>query len=231
MRRRSLLPRFWLDLLVLGLIVLVAAGFRFHSLFTWDANTHQHPDERFMTIVASKVTTPASIADYFNSPRSPLSPYAKGEDHFAYGQLPLTLTRIGGELSGNTDYDSITLVGRALSALADLGTVIFAWLLARRIFGVRTAHLAALLLALCVLPIQLSHYFAVDTFVGCFAAGALFFGQRAWQRESLLDALLAGVMVGLATASKVSALILLPVLGLAFVWPRQGRPSKEQVLD
>ena len=104
-------------------------------------------------------------------------------------------------------------------------TILFAWLLARRVFGVRVAHLTALLLALTVLHIQLAHYFAVDTFVACFAAAALFFGQRAWQRESLVDALLAGVMVGLATACKVSAVILLPVLGLAFVWPRRGRPS------
>jgi len=82
-----------------------------------------------------------------------------------------------------------------------------------------------------VLHIQLAHYFAVDTFVACFAAAALFFGQRAWQRESLVDALIAGVMAGLATASKVSALMLLPVLGLAFIWPRRGRPSMSQFFD
>ena len=34
-----------------------------------------------------------------------------------------------------------------------------------------------------MLHIQLAHYFAVDTYVACFAAGALFFGQRAWQRQ------------------------------------------------
>ena len=104
-----------------------------------------------------------------------------------------------------TSYDTVYGVGRALSALADLGTIVFAWLLARRVFGVRTAHLTALLLAMTVLHIQLAHFFAVDTFVACFAAGALFFGQRAWQRESLVDALLAGVFVGLATACKISA--------------------------
>ena len=122
-------------------------------------------------------------------------------------------------------------VGRALSTLANLGTILFAWLLARRVFGVRTAHLTALLLALTVLEIQLSHFFAVDTFAACFAAGALFFGQRAWQRESLLDGLLAGAFVGFAMASKVSAAILIPVLGLAFVWPRQGRPTLGQFFD
>src|ERR671925_414554 len=101
-------------------------------------------------------------------------------------------------------------------------TIVFAWLLARRVFGIRVAHLTAVLLALTVLHIQLAHYYAVDTFVATFAAAALFFGQRAWQRESLADAVIAGVLVGIAMACKVSALMLLPVLGLAFIWPRRG---------
>src|SRR3984893_14183644 len=220
-----------LELVVLGVILLVAAVFRFYALETWDSDTHQHPDERFLTIVASKVSTPPSLADYFNTQRSSLSPYNNGEERFAYGQLPLTVTRVVGEWTGRTSYDMVYGVGRALSALADLGTILFAWLLARRVFGLRTAHLTALLLAVTVLDIQLSHYFAVDTYVQFFAAGTLFFGQRAWQRESLQDALLAGVLAGLATACKISALTLLPVLGLAFIWPRRGRPNVSQFFD
>ncbi len=234
----NLLPRSFgawrsdrLHLVVLALILLVAAAFRLNALETWDGDSHQHPDERFMTIVASAVSVPASIGDYFNTPRSSLNPYANGQSNYAYGQLPLTLTRIAAEWTGHTSYDSIYGVGRALSTVADLATILFAWLLARRVFGVRTAHLTALLLALTVLHIQLAHFFAVDTFAACFVAGALFFGQRAWQRESLLDALLAGVFVGMAMASKVSALLLLPVLGLAFVWPRRGQPTTAQFLD
>jgi YYY domain-containing protein len=216
---------------VLGLILLIAAVFRIHGLLTWDADTHQHPDERFLVQVSTAVALPNSIGEYFNSARSSLNPYARGHDRYAYGQLPLTLTRALGELTGNTSYDTVDGPGRALSTIADLLTILFTWLLARRVFGVRVAHLAALLLALTVLHIQLAHYYAVDTFVACFAAAALFFGQRAWQRESLVDALLAGLMIGLATACKVSAVILLPVLGLVFVWPRRGRPNRTQLLD
>ena len=225
-------------LVVLGLILLVAAAFRFNALESWDDNSHQHPDERFMTIVASQVSMPASLGEYFNTPRSSLNPYANGQSNYAYGQFPLTLTRAVAELlpvcSGCvafTSYDRVYQVGRALSAMADLGTIVFAWLLARRVFGVRTAHLTALLLALTVLHIQLAHFFAVDTFATCFAAGALYFGQRTWQRESLLDGLITGVFVGLAAASKISALLLLPVLGLTFIWPRHSRPNVTQFFD
>ncbi|HET6317746.1 MAG TPA: glycosyltransferase family 39 protein, partial [Chloroflexota bacterium] len=220
-----------LHLVTLGLILLVAAAFRMHGLLTWDDDQHQHPDERFLVQVSTGVTVPNSLGSYINTPRSTLNPYAQGQQRYAYGQLPLTLTRLVAEWTGNTSYDTIARPGRVLSTIFDLLTIVFTWLLARRIFGARVAHLSALLLALTVLHIQLAHYFAVDTFVTTFAVAALFFGQRSWQRQSLGDALLAGVMVGLAAACKVSAVMLLPVLGLAFVWPRQGRLSTAQVLD
>src|SRR5437588_10657592 len=174
------------QVLVLALILVVAAAFRLNGLETWDDDSHQHPDERFLTIVASQVSMPPSLADYFNTARSSLNPYASGQSNYAYGQLPLTLTRVVAEATGRTSYDTVYGVGRALSVLADLGTIVFAWLLARRVFGVRTAHLTALLLALTVLHIQLAHFFAVDTFATCFVAGALVFGQRARQRGRAL---------------------------------------------
>ena len=228
----------WAPLFVLAVILVIAAAFRFNALDSWDDASHQHPDERFMTIVASQVSMPGSIGDYFNTPRSSLNPYANGQSNYAYGQLPLTLTRwlaqalpVCDQCVAFTSYERVYEIGRVLSALSDLGTVIFAWFLARRVFGVRVAHLTALLLALTVLDIQLSHFFAVDTFAAFFAAGALFFAQRTWDRDSLLDALLAGLFVGFATASKVSAATLLPVIGVILVWPRHGRPTVPQFLD
>ncbi|HYY90180.1 MAG TPA: glycosyltransferase family 39 protein, partial [Chloroflexota bacterium] len=159
------------------------------------------------------------------------NPYERGFNNYAYGQLPLTLTRVLAERTGHTTIDTVYRDGRVLSILADLLTLLFTWLLARRVFGVVTAHLAGLLLALCVLNIQLAHFFTVDTFATCFAAAALFFGQRAWQRDSLIDAGLAGTMVGLAMASKISAALLLPALLIAFLWPHRGRPTLGHLLD
>src|SRR6185436_8769799 len=82
-----------LQYLTLGLILLIAAGFRVHGLLSWDGDTHQHPDERFLVQVSTAVAMPASLGEYFNTPRSALNPYAHGHDRYAYGQLPLTLTR------------------------------------------------------------------------------------------------------------------------------------------
>src|SRR5436305_5231323 len=218
------------DVLVLTLVLFIGLAFRVHG-FDWDDGTHQHPDERFMTYVASATAMPSSLGAYFDTQRSSPNPYERGFNNYAYGQLPLTLTRFVAERTGHTTFDTVHLDGRALSILADLATILFTWLLARRVFGTVVAHLAALLLALTVLDIQLSHFFAVDTFATCFAVASLYFGQRAWQRDDLLDAGIAGALAGLAVASKVSAAILLPVLFVGFIWPRRGRPSLAHLLD
>src|SRR5258708_38769312 len=111
-----------LQLVVLGFILLVAAVFRLHGLQTWDGESHQHPDERFLTIVSSKGTTPAAIADYFNSQRSTLSPYNNGEARYAYGQLPLTLTRVVAEWTGKTRFATTNAAGPPLSACSHPAT-------------------------------------------------------------------------------------------------------------
>src|SRR5919197_6386227 len=84
----------YLHLATLGLILLVAAAFRFHGLTTWDSDQHQHPDERFLVQVSIGVAVPTSLGDYINTQRSTLNPYIQGQQRYAYGQLPLTLTRL-----------------------------------------------------------------------------------------------------------------------------------------
>ncbi|NTW98272.1 MAG: hypothetical protein HGB28_06975, partial [Oscillochloris sp.] len=53
-------------------ILLVGGYFRALSLSDWDADTGQHPDERFFTDVASNVRLPASLGELYDSARSPL---------------------------------------------------------------------------------------------------------------------------------------------------------------
>src|SRR3954463_4147118 len=100
----------FLDLLILAAILAVAAGFRFHNLQQWDSGTHQHPDERFLTDVAQRVRLPSSLSDYFVTQRSTINPYAQGFNQYAYGQLPLTLTRAAGQMVGMTSFDNVVYV-------------------------------------------------------------------------------------------------------------------------
>src|SRR5262249_24016279 len=134
------------DALILALILFIALAFRVHG-FEWDDTTHQHPDERFMTYVATDTAAPTSLANYFDTQHSTINPYERGFNNYAYGQLPLTLTRLLAERTGHLTFDTIYRDGRALSLVADLVTITFTWLLARRVFGALVAHLSALLLA------------------------------------------------------------------------------------
>jgi 4-amino-4-deoxy-L-arabinose transferase-like glycosyltransferase len=151
-------------LLVLAGILLVGGVFRFYNV-NWDEGTyHIHPDERHTTMVVTSIQWPTSLADYFDTSRSPLNP-RNVDKVFFYGTLPLFLTKSVATVVDRTGYDEIHLVGRVLSGLFDLGTVLLLYFLARRLFDRRVGLIASLLLALTALNIQGSHYFAVDTFL------------------------------------------------------------------
>jgi YYY domain-containing protein len=206
-------------------ILLAAGALRLFGL-NWDDGHHLHPDERFIAIVESKIMLPSSIAEYFDTARSPLNPYNNGFDGFAYGTLPLFVARWLGEISGFVGYDGIVPLGRALSALADLGTVTFVYLLADLLFSRRAAVFGAVLSVFSVLHIQLSHFFAFDTFTTFFVAWSLYFAHRVWIKAGWPSLALLAVGVGFAVACKVSALTLLPVVVLGCLLPWPGRSGQ-----
>lgn len=210
--------------LILLPILLAAAALRFYGQ-DWDNGHHLHPDERFMAIVAAKIKLPDSIGEYFDTAGSALNPYNNDFDRFAYGTLPLFLARWLAEVLGYAGYDRIVYLGRTLSALADLGTVVFVYALASLLYGRRAAAIAATLAGLAVLNIQLSHFFTVDTFLTFFVAWSLYFAHRAWMHGGLLNPALLGLGVGLATACKISALLLGPVAVLVCLLPWPARPD------
>jgi YYY domain-containing protein len=116
------------------------------------------------------------LSDYFNTATSPLNPHNRGFAYFVYGTLPIIIVRYVAEWVNQTGYDQINMVGRALSTLADLGSICFLYLIVARLYGRRVALLAAAFSSLAVLQIQQSHYFTVDTFTNFFMFLALYFG-------------------------------------------------------
>ena len=134
---------------------------RFQGL-NWDAGHHLHPDERFISMVEEKIAFPKSAGEYFDSARSSLNPYNKGEGSFVYGTLPMVLAKAVASARGRKGYDETYLIGRALSGVFDLLTVWLVYRITRRFTQRRAALLAAGLSAFCALGIQLSHFWAVD---------------------------------------------------------------------
>ena len=90
----TLIP-IWGPRLLLVLILLLGGYFRTLSLTDWDAGTGQHPDERFFSDVTSTVRLPGSLAEFYDSARSPLNPRNyQNFPLFVYGPLPVIMTRV-----------------------------------------------------------------------------------------------------------------------------------------
>jgi glycosyltransferase involved in cell wall biosynthesis len=114
-----------------------------------------------------------------------------------------------------TDYGHLHLLGRLLSALADLGTLLLLFFIGRRLYSPWVGLLAAALYALTALPIQQSHFYTVDSFATFWIAAAGYFTVRIAQDGRWRDFILAGLSLGLALASKVSVWPFAAVIVLA----------------
>lgn len=214
--------RLSLSTILIMLAILAAGTYLRLSGLTWDQNTHQHPDERFMTIVAERIK-PVPLGDYFDTENSSLNPFQNNAG-YTYGMLPLFITRAAAGVLDMTHYDKVVLVGRALSAIFDLAALFMLFVLGNMLFNRRVGLLAAGLYAVAVLPIQLSHYFAVDSFATVFIVAGFIF---AYQAVPLLPARagpgrisywgfgLFGLVTGLAMACKLNTIAFFGVIILA----------------
>jgi YYY domain-containing protein len=209
----SFVERYWK--LALIAILIAAVALRTRGL-NWDEGQHLHPDERFLTMVETAIKLPSSLGQYFDTAQSPLNPYNNNFGSFVYGTAPLFFVRLVGELVGMADYAKMVLLGRALSALADVFVAAMTFAIGRRLYGLRVGLLAALLYTLSVLPIKQSHFFTVDTFTNVPLMLAFWFTlDIAEGKRGLRAFLLAGACFGLMIASRINLVPFIAIIGLA----------------
>ncbi len=139
-------------------------------------------------------------------------------------------------------YDEITLVGRVFAALSDLGSIVFLYLIAARLYNRKVALLAATFSSLAVMQIQQAHFYVVDSFANFFIFLATFFavevmtgrndarlefteGWKSLLRMTfsplVVNVLGFGIALGAAVASKLNAAplaMLLPGALLVRYW-------------
>ncbi len=184
------------------LVLSAAAALRFHGL-DWDQGHAFHPDERRIAFALGELSfRPLQLNPHF----------------FAYGSFPLYVQKLWTSLAALVnpawgDFSGGMLACRALSALIGVGTVALLFVLGRRLYGEATGVLAALLLALCVFPIQNAHFTTVDLYQSALVLVVLERLAAHCQQGRASPLFCAAAATGLALATKMSsAPLLLPLL-------------------
>jgi YYY domain-containing protein len=190
-------------LLVVAIVAFAAAARLTH--LAWDQNHFFHPDER---------ATAGAVM------RLSLRPLQLNPQFFAYGSLPMYLARLTtGAVAlidpRATGYDGTILYGRAMSGVIGTLTVLVLIILGSRLYDRSVGLLAGLLLAACALHIQNSRFLTVDVTLTFFVLLALSQMVRASIDGRASHFVTSGIALGLATASKFSAMPLFLPLGIA----------------
>ena len=210
-------------------VLVVALVLRFYGI-NWDEGYgySPHPDERNVVSLVEGVSfpTPGDVDTLLDPQASPWNP-----GRFAYGSFPIYLLKTAHSIIPGDLYDLRT-VGRGVSAVADVAVVFLTYLLGARMYGRRQGLLAATLVALAVIHIQLSHFLTFDILLGLTTIAALYFMHRVAVGGRLRDSLIAGIIVGLGLASKVSMVPIyfaLATAHLLYVLPALGASEGNRV--
>ncbi len=203
------------------IILLIAGYFRFVGVH-WDQNQHLHPDERFLTMVATGLTWPANIQEYFDTSTSSLNPHNKGFDFYVYGTWPVLLVKWVAERVNMGSYDGVTIVGRIVSGIIELFIVFLVFGIAVLLSKKTSVGLVASGIYACmILPVQLAHFFAVDPYLTFFLtlSFALLILMLHTKKRSNLFFLSGGLGIafGLAVAAKVSAALFAGIIFCMYI--------------
>jgi 4-amino-4-deoxy-L-arabinose transferase-like glycosyltransferase/tetratricopeptide (TPR) repeat protein len=107
-----------------------------------------------------------------------------------------------------SDPSAFTLVARATTVIADAGIIIVCYHLLDKHFNRASALIAAALIAFNVLHLKQSHLVNVDTFLTFFSAILLLALYRLAENPSTRNYVIAGLALGLASASKYNGAFL-----------------------
>lgn len=210
---------------VLGVIALSAAALRLSGI-GWDGWNHQHPDERFLVMVADRLSLPHGLGEALDPYRTPANPNNVGFDFYVYGALPPQATAAVADVFGLKSYAGLLLVGRLLAVLLDVLSLCLLAALARRMAGERASLVAAALYGFCALPIQQSRFGTCDVWGVAFVLAIAVAAIGAELRPRRL--LAAGAALGLAVACKPNLALagIIPVVAIALAAGRGEAPFR-----
>jgi len=204
-------PVHWSIKIVLFLLICIGGFLRFYNI-NWDEGNMFHPDERNIANAVSRISLWDQLDPGF----------------FAYGGLTIYLYKVTGDgvsyikddVGWTSDWGKINIIGRYYSAFFSTITILTLFILARKLFNDQIAILSSFIFAFTVFSIQSAHYATTESVLGLFATSIALTSLWIFKKPSLLSYLVTGIILGLAVASKTSALAFLafPITASFFVF-------------
>ena len=182
------------------LIATLSIFSRFFGIF-WDEGFYYtpHPDERAILMKVEELKIPKiSELNLLLSAQESLW----NTKWFPYGTFPIYFLKI---VSAVNDFNvDIRIVGRSISALCDLMTIVGVFFLGKSIFNKNVGILSSLLVCLAPIHIQLSHFFAFDTILTMFCVWSIYFLFLVSKYGHLKYSIISSVIIFLGIGTKVS---------------------------
>lgn len=197
-------------LAVLTALAALAGGLRLWGLVT--APITRHPDEIFMVVFPLEFFSGDLNPHRFHYPTFHF--YLLG---LVYGAC-FAWQKVFGSGWSMMEFaayhifwnpDALLFWARTMSVAFAMGTVVWVGALARRIYGPVLGAVAATLLAVDVVHMRQSSLATVDTALACWCVGAVWAAVRLFECEGMRDYVIAGFLVGLASATKYPGAVLI----------------------
>ncbi|OGK13083.1 hypothetical protein A2859_01220 [Candidatus Roizmanbacteria bacterium RIFCSPHIGHO2_01_FULL_37_16b] len=206
--------------LPLVLIILLALFLRVYGV-NWDQGFHLHPDERMLIMVTDRLK-------FFNQ----LNP-----DFFNYGSLPIYILRASAQLIDTifrmqiSNYVGMLYLGRYLSIIFDIGTIILIYKISRLLFNnIKIQIYSTLFYSVAFFPIQNSHFFVVDVFLTFFTTLLLLLLLKYLLLPSWSDrpkmVVVHGIVFAAMLSTKFTAIIFLPIISLILIFKNRNSLRK-----
>ncbi|MFN4212882.1 MAG: glycosyltransferase family 39 protein [Microgenomates group bacterium] len=212
----------------LFLIFILAFFPRFYGI-NWDSGFHLHPDERMLIMVAERI-------NFFDQ----LNP-----QFFNYGSLPIYLLKGLSQLSdfifktNLANYNGMLYLGRILSVIFDLLTVIFVYKTVLILFpnikySISTiAFFSSFFYAIAFFPIQNTHFFISDVFLTCFLTFLIYLLLSYFKNDrikiksnKLKETVVIACVFAMAFSSKLTAIIFYPIVLTVIFFVAKNRLSR-----
>lgn len=188
----------------------LAVGFFLRSYnLNWDQGLMFHPDERNIANAVTRIIFFKQLNPQF----------------FAYGGFSIYLYRAAGDGLVNftkdtawvMDWGKINLIGRFFSAIFSLATLFPLFFVSRKLFGRQVALLSCLFYTFTVTSIQHAHFATTESSLVFFSILLCLLSLLWIEKPRFWKSVLLGVVLGIALATKTSALSMMVMPGMSFL--------------